>query len=68
MKKSIRLLSVLLAMVLCFTCMSVGVSAAYYSYTYPAGFEHDKAYISVFQCGSIIADKGTSTISTSTMT
>ena len=57
MKKSIRLLSVLLAMVLCFTCMSVGVSAAYADYTYPAGYEHDKAYISLFQCGSVIVDK-----------
>ena len=57
MKKSIRLLSVLLAMVLCFTCMSMGVSAAYADYSEPAGFEHDQAYISLYQCGSIIADK-----------
>ena len=57
MKKSTRLLSVLLAMVLCFTCFSVGVSAAYADYTHPAGYEHDKAFISMYQCGSIIADK-----------
>ena len=57
MKKSIRLLSVLLAMALCFTCFSVGVGAAYADYTYPAGYEHDKAFISLYQCGSVIADK-----------
>ena len=58
MKKSIRLLSVLMAMVLCFSCLGTGVSAAYYDYSQPAGYDAlEHPYISAFQCGSIIIDK-----------
>lgn len=58
MKKSIRLISLLLAMVLCFSCMTIGVQAARADYTYPAGkdaLEH--YYISAEQCATMILDK-----------
>lgn len=57
MKKSVRLLSILLAMVLTFSCFSVGASAAYADYSRPAGYDSlDHPYISAYQCSSMILD------------
>ncbi|MGN0635875.1 MAG: dockerin type I domain-containing protein [Acutalibacteraceae bacterium] len=58
MKKSVRLLSILLAMVLTFSCFSVGTYAAYADYSHPAGYDAlDHPYISAYQCSSMILDK-----------
>ena len=58
MKKSIRLLSLLLAMVLTFSCFSVGASAAYADYSRPAGYDSlDHPYISAYQVSSLLLDK-----------
>lgn len=58
MKKSVRLISVLMAMLLFFGCMTTGVSAAYADYTHPAGTNSlDHPVISAYQCGSMILDK-----------
>lgn len=58
MKKSVRLLSILLAMVLTFSCFSVGTYAAYADYSRPAGYDAlDHPYISAYQCSSMILDK-----------
>ncbi|MBQ3151355.1 MAG: dockerin type I repeat-containing protein [Clostridia bacterium] len=57
MKKSTRIISILLAMVLCFGTFGVGASAAYADYTYPAGYDAlDHPYVSAYQCGSMILD------------
>ncbi len=57
MKKSTRIISILLAMVLCFGSFGIGASAAYADYTYPAGYDAlDHPYISAYQCGSMILD------------
>lgn len=58
MKKSTRLISVLLAMILCLSCTSVGVFAEYADYSSPAGMNAlDHPYISAYQCGSMILDR-----------
>ena len=58
MKKSVRLISILMAMVLCFSCMTTGVWAEYSDYSHPAGTNAlDRPVISVYQCGSMILDK-----------
>ena len=58
MKKSVRLISVLLAMILCLSCTSVGVFAEYADYSNPAGMNAlDHPYISAYQCGSMILDR-----------
>ena len=58
MKKSIRLISILMAMLLCFGCMTTGVWAEYADYSHPAGNNAlDHPVISVYQCGSMILDK-----------
>ena len=57
MKKSIRLISVLLAMVLCFSSFSVGVYAAKADITQPAGYDAlDHPYISAYQVGTFLLD------------
>ena len=58
MKKSTRLISVLLAMILCLSCTSVGVFAEYADYSSPAGMNAlDHPYISAYQCGSMLLDR-----------
>lgn len=57
MKKSTRLISILLAMVLCFGTFGMGASAAYADYTYPAGYDAlDHPYVSAYQVGSMLLD------------
>lgn len=58
MKKSVRLISILMAMLLCFSCMTTGVWAEYADYSHPAGTNAlDHPVISAYQCGSLILDK-----------
>ncbi len=58
MKKSIRLISILMSMILCFSCMTTGVWAEYADYSHPASTNSlDHPVISVYQCGSMILDK-----------
>ena len=58
MKKSVRLISILLAMLMCLSCASVGVFAEYADYSRPAGSNAlDHPVISASQCGSMILDK-----------
>lgn len=57
MKKSVRLISILMAMLLCFSCMTTGVWAEYADYTHPASTNSlDHPVISAYQCGSRILD------------
>ncbi len=57
MKKSVRLISILMAMLLCLSCMSTGVWAEYADYSRPAGTNSlDHPVISAYQCGSRILD------------
>ena len=58
MKKSVRLISILLAMIMCLSCASVGVFAEYADYSRPAGTNAlDHPVINAAQCGSMILDK-----------
>lgn len=58
MKKSVRLISILMAMLLCFSCMTTGVWAEYADYSRPAGTNSlDHPVISAYQCGSLLLDK-----------
>ena len=57
MKKSLKVVSILLAMIMGFSCMTMGVSAAYADYSTPAGYDSlDHPYISIAQCGSMLLD------------
>ena len=57
MKKSVRLISILMAMLLCFGTMTTGVWAEYADYSHPAGTNAlDHPVISAYQCGSRILD------------
>lgn len=58
MKKQYKVLSALLAILLCFSSASVGVYATYSYYDSPLGFDSiGKPYISIYQCGTMICDK-----------
>ncbi|MCR5484471.1 MAG: hypothetical protein K6F09_02640 [Clostridiales bacterium] len=58
MKRSVRIISVLLAMLMALSTMILGVSAEYADYTNPAGYNSlQHPYISAEQCGSYILDK-----------
>jgi len=57
MKKSLKVVSILLAMVLGFSCMTTGAGAAYADYSSPAGYDAlDHPYVSIAQCGSMLLD------------
>ncbi|NLO45491.1 MAG: hypothetical protein GX107_03195 [Clostridiales bacterium] len=57
MKRSLKVVSVLLAMVMGFSGMTIGVSSAYADYSSPAGYDSlDHPYISIAQCGSMLLD------------
>lgn len=57
MKKSTRVLSILLSFLMLFSAMSVGVTAAYTPYDQPGGYNSlGKPYLTIDQCGSIMLD------------
>lgn len=57
MKKSTRIISVILAMVMCVTSLSIAASAQIYDYSTPAGYDNlEKPYLSFEQAGSLLLD------------